>query len=67
MLALVALALGGGTAWLVIVELFEFDWAPDWGRVFAVLGGGVALVLVLAVTGSLSVLRTRPAEALRAL
>ncbi|MBX9662197.1 MAG: ABC transporter permease [Novosphingobium sp.] len=66
-LALVALALGGGTAWLVIVELFEFDWAPDWGRVFAVLGGGVALVLVLAVTGSLSVLRTRPAEALRAL
>ncbi|KPF78242.1 ABC transporter permease [Novosphingobium sp. AAP93] len=66
-LALVALALGGGTAWLVIVELFEFDWAPDWGRVFAVLSGGVALVMVLAVLGSLSVLRTRPAEALRAL
>lgn len=66
-LAAVALVLGGGTAWLVIVELFEFDWAPDWGRVFAVLGGGVALVMVLAVLGSLSVLRTRPAEALRAL
>jgi putative ABC transport system permease protein len=66
-LAVVALALGGGTAWLVIVELFEFDWAPDWGRVFAVLGGGVALVMVLAVAGSHSVLRTRPAEALRAL
>ncbi len=66
-LAAVALALGGGTAWLVIVELFEFDWAPDWGRVFAVLAGGVALVMVLAVAGSLSVLRTRPAEALRAL
>ena len=66
-LALVALALGGGTAWLVVVKLFEFDWAPDWGRVFAVLGGGVALVLILAVAGSLSVLRTRPAEALRAL
>ena len=66
-LAAVALALGGGTAWLVIVELFEFDWAPDWGRVFVVLGGGVALVMVLAVAGSLSVLRTRPAEALRAL
>lgn len=66
-LALVALVLGGGTAWLVVVKLFEFDWAPDWGRVFAVLAGGVALVLVLAVAGSLSVLRTRPAEALRAL
>ncbi|OYU36105.1 FtsX-like permease family protein [Novosphingobium sp. PASSN1] len=66
-LALVALALGGGTAWLVIVQLFEFDWAPDWARVFAVLAGGVGLVMVLAVAGSLSVLRTRPAEALRAL
>ncbi|WP_421839201.1 ABC transporter permease [Novosphingobium sp.] len=66
-LALVALVLGGGTAWLVIVELFEFDWAPDWGRVLGVLAGGVALVMVLAVAGSLSVLRTRPAEALRAL
>jgi len=66
-LAVVALLLGGGTAWLVVVELFEFEWTPDWGRVFAVLGGGVALVMVLAVAGSLSVLRTRPAEALRAL
>ncbi len=66
-LAAVALALGGGTAWLVIVQLFEFEWAPDWGRVFGVLAGGVALVMALAVAGSLSVLRTRPAEALRAL
>ncbi len=66
-LALVALALGGGTAWLVVVKLFEFEWSPDWMRVLGVLAGGVALVLVLAVAGSLSVLRTRPAEALRAL
>ncbi|MEI6642420.1 MAG: FtsX-like permease family protein [Novosphingobium sp.] len=66
-LAVVALVLGGGTAWLVVVELFEFDWAPDWGRVLGVLGVGVALVMVLALAGSLSVLRTRPAEALRAL
>lgn len=66
-LAAVALVLGGSAAWLVIVELFEFEWAPDWLRVFAVLGGGVLLVLVLAVLGSLSVLRTRPAAALRAL
>ncbi|GEN99077.1 glycosyl transferase family 1 [Novosphingobium sediminis] len=66
-LAAVALALGGGTAWLVVVKLFEFDWSPDWTRVLGVLGGGVLLVLVLAVAGSLSVLRTRPAQALRAL
>ena len=66
-LALVALALGCGTGWLVVVELFEFSWSPDWPRVLGVLAGGVGLVLVLAVLGSLSVLRTRPAEALRAL
>jgi len=66
-LAAVALLLGCGTGWLVVVELFEFTWSPDWPRVLGVLAGGVGLVLVLAVTGSLSVLRTRPAEALRAL
>jgi putative ABC transport system permease protein len=66
-LAAVALALGLGAGWLVVVDLFEFAWLPDWGRVLSVLGGGVLLVMVLAVAGSLSVLRTRPAEALRAL
>lgn len=66
-LAAVALALGLGAGWLVIVQLFEFTWSPDWGRVLGVLAGGAGLVMVLAVAGSLSVLRTRPAEALRAL
>ncbi len=66
-LAAVALVLGCGAGWLVVVQLFEFTWAPYWPRVLGVLGGGVGLVMVLAVLGSLSVLRTRPAEALRAL
>ncbi len=66
-LAAVALLLGCGAGWLVVVELFEFSWAPNWPRVAGVLAGGTGLVMVLAVLGSLSVLRTRPAEALRAL
>ncbi|HEY6815469.1 MAG TPA: FtsX-like permease family protein, partial [Croceibacterium sp.] len=33
-LAVVALLLGGVTAWLVVVQLFEFEWLPDWPRVF---------------------------------
>ena len=41
-LALVALALGSAIAWLVMVQLFEFDWLPDWPRVLAVLGAGLA-------------------------
>jgi putative ABC transport system permease protein len=66
-LALVALALGGGLAWVVITQLFEFDWLPDWGEVLAVLGLGVGLVLAFALGGSLPLLRAKPARALREL
>jgi putative ABC transport system permease protein len=40
---------------------------PNWGTILAVLAGATALVLAMAVGGSLSVLRTRPALALREL
>jgi putative ABC transport system permease protein len=66
-LAGVALALGTGLGWLVMVRLFAFEFLPDWPRVLAVLGGGLALVLVFALGGSLPLLRARPAEALREL
>lgn len=64
-LAVVALILGGTTAWVIIVQLFEFDWLPDWPRVLAVLAAGLALVLTFALAGSLPLLRAKPAEALR--
>lgn len=66
-LAIVALALGSATAWIVTVQMFEFDWLPDWPRVLAVLGAGVALILAFALAGSLPLLRARPAQALREL
>lgn len=66
-LALVALALGGVAAWLVVTQLFEFDWLPDWGTVALTLGGGLAVVLLFAVGASLPLLREKPARALRAL
>ena len=66
-LAIVALGLGSLTAWLVVTQLFEFDWLPDWSEVFAVLGLGLAVVLIFAVGGSLPLLCTKPAQALRAL
>lgn len=67
LLALVALALGGGLAWVVITRLFEFDWLPDWGQVLGVLGLGIAMVLAFALAGSLPLLRAKPARALREL
>lgn len=66
-LALVALGLGGGLAWVVITQLFEFDWLPDWGEVLGVLGLGIGLVLAFALAGSLPLLRAKPAQALREL
>ncbi len=66
-LAVVALGLGSGLAWLVITQLFEFDWLPNWAEILAVLGGGLAFVLIFALAGSLPLLRAKPAQALRAL
>lgn len=66
-LAGVALALGALGGWLVIVQLFEFAWLPDWPRVLAVLGSGAGAVLGFALAGSLPLLRARPARVLREL
>ncbi len=67
LLAAVALALGSGIAWLVVVQLFSFDWLPDWPRILGVLAIGLALILGFALAGSLPLLRAKPAQALREL
>ena len=66
-LGAVALALGSATAWGVVVWLFGFAWLPDWTRILGVLALGLTLVMALALGGSLSILRTRPAKVLREL
>jgi putative ABC transport system permease protein len=66
-LAAVSLALGTTAAWFVIVQVFEFGWAPDWGRVLAALGGGAVLTLGIGLAGSLPLMALRPARALRTL
>jgi putative ABC transport system permease protein len=67
LLAALALGLGSLGAWLVIVQLFKFDWLPDWPRVLGVLGLGIATILTFALAGSLPLLRAKPAQALREL
>ena len=67
LLAGVALALGSGIAWLVVVKLFAFDWLPDWPTVLGVLGLGLTLVIGFALAASLPLLRAKPAQALREL
>jgi putative ABC transport system permease protein len=65
LLAALALALGLAAAWFVIVQIFEFRWAPDWAVVLGTLAGGALLTLGIGLLGSLPLLRIRPAEALR--
>jgi len=67
MLALVALVLGSAAAWYVIVELFEFGWAPDWPKVLATLAVGGIITLGIGLAGSLPIISVRPAAALRQL
>ena len=66
-LSLVALGLGSALGWLVMVEMFDFEWLPHWPTVLAVLGGGLILVLAFALLGSVPLLRAKPARALREL
>ena len=65
LLGAVALAAGLAGAWWIIVRVFEFTWAPDWGRVVGSVGVGLAVTLALGLAGSLPILSARPASALR--
>jgi putative ABC transport system permease protein len=66
-LAFVSLGLGTAAAWFVIVQIFEFAWAPDWTLVIMTLAGGVFLTLGIGLAGSLPLMSVRSATALRQL
>lgn len=62
-----ALALGLGGAWYVVVQLFEFSWLPSWPAVIGTLVTGMAVTTLLGLAGAWSILGVRPAAALRQL
>ena len=68
-LVLAALALGVGllAARYVVVDLFDFAFAPDPLVVGMALFGGAGLAFVIGMLGSLPLLSARPATALRGL
>ncbi len=65
--AVVALGLGLGGAYYVVVQLFQFAWLPDMGAVMLTLATGVVLTLAIGLLCNLPILSARPAQALRAL
>ncbi|WP_293876335.1 ABC transporter permease [Sphingomonas sp. UBA978] len=62
---LVALALGLGGAWYVVVRLFDFVWAPDPVAVGVTLLAGLGITLAIGLAGAWPILSIRPARALR--
>ncbi|MBM7405770.1 MULTISPECIES: FtsX-like permease family protein [Sphingomonas] len=62
-----ALALGLVGAWYVVVEVFAFEWLPDYPAVLGTLAVGAGVTLVIGILGALPILGIRPARALRQL
>jgi putative ABC transport system permease protein len=66
-LGLLSLALGMGAAYYVVVHIFDFSFAPDYGILMLTLVGGAGMTFILGIVGSLPILAARPSEALRSL
>jgi putative ABC transport system permease protein len=56
-----------GAAYYVVVHIFDFSFAPDYGILMLTLVGGAGLTFILGIVGSLPILAARPSEALRSL
>ncbi|KQM26275.1 MULTISPECIES: ABC transporter permease [unclassified Sphingomonas] len=66
-LAVLAAAIGIAGGWYVVVELFAFDWLPDYGAIAMTLAVGVGVTVGIGLLGALPILSARPARALREL
>lgn len=63
----VAAAIGLGAGWYVVVEVFGFEWLPDYAAVALTLAIGAGITVGIGVLGALPILAARPARALREL
>jgi putative ABC transport system permease protein len=63
--AAVALAMGLGGAWWIVVRAFSFPWAPDPTTIAVTVVAGLVLMLGVGLAGSWPILGVRPARALR--
>lgn len=66
-LAAVALGIGTAAGWFVVAQVLELAWAPNWLVVGLTLAASCTVTLGIGLVGSIPVLRSRPASALRQL
>ncbi len=65
LVALIALALGGLAAWVVVTQVLAFSWQPDWGVALLTVMLGAAVTLVLGLVGAHRTLGVKVARVLR--
>lgn len=65
LVACVALLLGGLSAWVVVTQVLNFGWKPDWGVAILTVGLGAAVTLVLGLVGAWRTLGAKVAQVLR--
>jgi putative ABC transport system permease protein len=65
--AVVAGVAGTIASWLVVVQVFEFPFSPDWEGLALIPVGAILLAVVAAFLAAIPALNARPAEGLRAL
>ena len=65
LVALIALALGGLAAWVVVTQVLQFSWQPDWGVALLTVLLGAAVTLVLGLVGAHRTLGVKVARVLR--
>ncbi len=65
LVALIALALGGLAAWLVVTQVLKFGWKPDWVVALTTVLLGAAVTLVLGLIGAWQTLGAKVAATLR--
>jgi putative ABC transport system permease protein len=65
LVALIALALGGIAAWVVVTQVLDFGWRPDWGVALLTVLLGAAVTLALGLVGAWRTLGVKVARVLR--
>jgi putative ABC transport system permease protein len=65
--ALAALGAGIVASYLVVTQVFEFPFSPDWANLGLIPLGAILLAVAAAFVAAIPALNARPAEGLRAL
>lgn len=61
----IALLLGGIAGWVVVTQVLEFGWSPNWGVALLTVVAGAAVTLVLGLFGAWRTLGVKVARVLR--